>query len=190
MGGKLYGVKIILRLDRYNSKGFERGRAMAIEIIWLILQWLLMSSWIPGSMHRVFLLRLFGAKIGKTVTIKPGVIVKFPWRLQIGDFSWIGENVWIDNLANVTIGRHCCLSQGTFLCTGSHDWNSETFDLIVKPITVEDQAWLTARSTVAPGVIVREGAVLGLGSVATKELKAWWIYQGCPALAIKERSPD
>jgi putative colanic acid biosynthesis acetyltransferase WcaF len=82
------------------------------------------------------------------------------------------------------------LSQGAYLCTGSHDWNKDSFDLIVKPITVEAHVWLTARSIVAPGVIVREGAVLGLGSVATKDLKAWWIYQGCPALAVKERLSD
>ncbi len=176
-----------MRLDRYNYEGFDRGRSVWIEALWLFLQEFFISSWIPGSAYRVFLLRLFGAKIGKGVNIKPRIRVKFPWRLEIGDYSWIGEDVWIDNLANVTIGHHCCLSQGTYLCTGSHDWSRESFNLIVKPITVESHTWLAAQSIVAPGVIVREGAVLGLGSVATTELKAWWIYQGSPALAVKKR---
>ena len=98
------------------------------------------SSSIPGSAHRCFLLRAFGAKIGRGVNIKPRVKVKFPWRLIVGNHSWIGEAVWIDNLAEVEIGANCCVSQGAYLCTGSHDWNSRKFTLITKPIRVEDGA--------------------------------------------------
>jgi putative colanic acid biosynthesis acetyltransferase WcaF len=176
-----------MRLDRYNARGFDRGRPAWIEALWIIVQALLVSSFIPGSAHRAVLLRLFGARIGEGVVLKPRMRVKFPWRLEIGNHSWIGEGAWIDNLDTVSIGSHCCISQGAFFCTGSHNWTSETFDLETKPITVGDHAWIGARSVVAPGVTVGEGAVLVLGSVATRDLSAWWVHQGNPAEPVKER---
>ncbi len=176
-----------MRLDQYNNKNFSRGKPLWVEILWIIIQSFFVSSWIPGSAHRKFLLKLFGAKIGKGVNIKPAIRVKFPWRLEIGDYTWIGESVWIDNLAQVFIGNHCCLSQGVYLCTGSHDWSSNKFDLIIKPIVILDHTWLGAKSVVCPGVKIEEGAVLSMGSVATNDLKAWRIYQGNPANPLKER---
>lgn len=130
---------------------------------------------------------MFGAKIGRSVVVKPGVKVKFPWRLEIGDHSWIGEDAWIDNLAQVSIGSNACISQGAYLCTGSHDWSSATFDLIVKPITIGDGAWVAAKSIVGPGVTVGEGAVLGLGSTTSKDLEPWCVYAGAPAEFIRRR---
>jgi putative colanic acid biosynthesis acetyltransferase WcaF len=155
--------------------------------MWLLVQWLFISSWIPGAAHRRWLLRAFGADIGERVNIKPGVRVKFPWRLSIGKHSWIGEDVWIDNLAQVTIGRDCCISQGSYFCTGNHDWSQPTFDLIVRPIRVETGAWVAAHSIVGPGVVIGEGAVLGLASVATKNLRPWTVYQGAPAVPVRAR---
>ena len=110
-----------------------------------------------------------------------------PWRLEVGDHTWIGEGVWIDNLAEVRIGAHCCLSQGVYLCTGSHDWSKSTFDLITMPISIHDGAWICAQATIGPGVTVFEGAILGLGSVATSNLDAWGVYQGVPAMLRKWR---
>jgi len=130
---------------------------------------------------------LFGAEIGPNVVIKPHTKVKFPWRLRIGENSWIGENVWIDNLADVSIGSNACISQGAYLCTGSHDWNAPKFDLIVKPIVIADGAWVAAKSTVGPGVTIGEGAVLGLGSTTSKDLEPWSIYSGTPAVFVKKR---
>jgi putative colanic acid biosynthesis acetyltransferase WcaF len=101
---------------------------------------------------------------------------------------WIGEGVWIDNLAEVTIGNHCCLSQAVYLCTGNHDWSRASFDLVVQPIRIESQAWLTARSVVGPGVTVQEGAVLGLGSVAVHDLQAWQVHFGLPARPVRPRA--
>jgi putative colanic acid biosynthesis acetyltransferase WcaF len=113
--------------------------------------------------------------------------VKFPWRLRVGDFSWIGEDVWIDNLAEIEIADHCCISQGAYLCTGSHDWSSMTFDLIVRPIEIQRDAWIAAKAAVGPGVVVREGAVLTLGGVANHDLEAWTIYSGTPAVPVRLR---
>jgi putative colanic acid biosynthesis acetyltransferase WcaF len=188
---KLLGFPLIEHtepdLARFANPDFSRGRSRAIEALWLIVQWLFVSSWLPGAPHRRFLLRLFGAQIGKGVDIKPGVRVKFPWRLEIGNHSWIGEDVWIDNLALVRIGRNCCLSQAAYLCTGSHDWKSPTFDLISRPIIIEDGSWVAARGSVGPGVRIGRGAVLTLGSIAVADLGAWGVYQGNPAARVKER---
>jgi putative colanic acid biosynthesis acetyltransferase WcaF len=158
-----------------------------VEVAWIVLEALFVRSWIPGATHRRVVLRFFGATIGRGVNIKPGVHVKFPWRLRVGDHSWIGEDVWLDNLGDIEIGSNCCISQGAYFCTGSHDWSSSAFDLIVKSIKVEDGAWIAARAVVGPGVCVGRGSVLGLGSVAIHDLEPWTIYQGVPASALRIR---
>jgi putative colanic acid biosynthesis acetyltransferase WcaF len=136
---------------------------------------------------KVALLKLFGSKLGKGVVIKPNVIIKYPWNLTIGDHTWVGEHVWIDNLAEVNIGSNCCISQGAYLLTGNHDFTSPSFDLMVASINVSNEAWIGAKSTVCPGVNLQQASVLTVGSVATKELEPFGIYQGNPALKIKER---
>jgi putative colanic acid biosynthesis acetyltransferase WcaF len=176
-----------MRLDLFRNPEFQRGPSKLTEALWIVVQPLLIESWIPGSFHRAGLLRLFGAKIGRGVVIKPHVRIKFPWKLEIGDYSWIGEEVWIDNLDLVKIGPHCCLSQGVYLCTGSHDWKRETFNLITRPITLDDQVWLCAKSSVAPGVHVGQGAVLTMGGLAVTDLEPWKIYGGTPATALRQR---
>ena len=108
--------------------------------------------------------------------------------MEIGDNTWIGESCWIDNLSSITIGSNCCISQGVYLCTGSHDWNKDTFNLLTKPIDIGDGVWLAAKSTVSLGVRIHPGAVLTLGSVATQDLEANTINQGNPAINIKKRN--
>ena len=166
-----------VRLDLFDSKSFKRGRGVLTEALWVIAFSPLMTSQLPGSRWRVSLLRAFGASIGKAVVIKPHVIVKFPWRLTVGDHSWIGEGGWIDNLAPVVIGSYACISQGAYLCTGSHDWRQPTFDLITKPINIGASAWVCAKAIVAPGVTIGEGAVVGLGAVATSDVPDWRILR-------------
>ena len=177
-----------MRLDRYSSKNFDRGASRIIDAVWLAANAILLASWLPGSGWRVLLLRAFGADLGQGVIIKPGVRVKFPWRLRIGDHSWIGEKVWIDNLAEVRIGSNVCISQEAYFCTGSHDWSASTFDLVTHPIFIQDKAWVAARASVGPGVTIGEGAVLGLASNATKNLSAWSINLGSPALETGRRN--
>lgn len=174
-------------LARFSGGNFDRGRPILVEALWIVIQALLVSSFLPGSGHRRFLLRLFGAHIGRRVTIKPGVRVKFPWRITVANDVWIGEDVWIDNLAEVRIGANVCISQGAYLCTGSHHWASSKFSLLTQPIVIGQSAWIAARSSVGPGVVVGEGAVLTLGSVAYGDLEPWSIFSGVPAVRLKSR---
>lgn len=145
------------------------------------------SSWLPISPLKVRVLRLFGAKIGIGVNIKPCVNVKYPWLLEVGDYSWIGENVWIDNLAKVKIGNNVCISQGAMLLCGNHNYKKTTFDLMIGEITLEDGSWIGAQSVVCPGVTVHTHAVLGVSSVACRDLEAYGVYQGSPAVRVRER---
>lgn len=145
------------------------------------------SGWFPFYGVKRWLLRVFGASVGRGVVLKPHVRIKFPWCCQLGNDCWIGEDVWIDNLANVQIANDVCLSQGAYLCTGSHDHRSTTFDLIVKPIVIEEQAWVAARSVVLQGVTIGQGAVVAAGSVVTGDVESGMIVGGSPCRVIGER---
>ena len=140
------------------------------------------------SSFKVKLLKLFGSNVGQRVVIKPNVNIKYPWFLEIGEDSWIGEGVWIDNLTTVKIGSNVVLSQGAYLLTGSHDYKKETFDLILEEIVLEEGVWIGAKATVCPGVTCRSHSVLAVGSVSTNDLEACGIYQGNPALFKRKRS--
>jgi putative colanic acid biosynthesis acetyltransferase WcaF len=132
-------------------------------------------------------LRAFGASIGRNVTIKPQVKITFPWKLMVGDNVWLGEECWLLNLERVVIGSNVCISQRAFLCTGSHDYKQTTFDLITRPIKLEDGVWIGAACWVGPGVTMEYHSVLTAGSVATKNLIAYGIYRGNPAVLVKQR---
>ncbi|MEL6854950.1 MAG: WcaF family extracellular polysaccharide biosynthesis acetyltransferase [Cyanobacteria bacterium J06607_13] len=178
-----------VRLDQYSpGPTYSPGAPLLQQLLWYYVgSPLCMSYLLPFSGLKVWLLRRFGATVGSGVRIKPGVRVKFPWRLSIADHAWLGEGAWIDNLAPVAIASHVCISQGTYLCTGNHDWRRPTFDLRVGAISIEEGAWLGARSVVGPGVTVGAGAVLSLNSVASRSLESWMIYVGNPAQPVKKR---
>lgn len=180
-----------MKLDSFDNSNFDRGRSYVIEALWRAIEGLLFSSWIPGSSWRKVLLQVFGAKVGRGVVFKPRVRIKFPWKLSIGNYTWIGENVWIDNLAEVGIGNHCCISQSAYLCTGNHRWDRRSFDLTIHPIRVDDHCWIGAMTRISPGVTCAAGAVLTIGSVATNDLEQWHIHTGNPAKPVKARlQPD
>jgi putative colanic acid biosynthesis acetyltransferase WcaF len=174
-------------LSNYNNKEFDRGRPSSIEILWLMSSVLLVSGGIPGSFWRRIILKIFGAKIGQRVVLRPGLKVKFPWYLEIGDDSWIGEGVWIDNLAKVRIGSNVCISQGAYLCTGSHDASSPSFNLITKEIQIEDCCWICARANLAPGTYMECGSVLSMGTTGYGRLKAWMIYTSGKPEILRDR---
>jgi len=144
------------------------------------------SGIIPFSTLLVLILKAFGAKIGKDVRIKPHIYIRYPWKFEMGDHSWLAD-CYVDNLDHVTIGRNVCVSQGAMLLTGNHDFTRPEFDLITKPIVLEDGVWIGARSVVCPGVRANSHAVLTVGSIATKDLEAYSIYRGHPAYKIKNR---
>ncbi len=177
-----------MRLDKYTVGNYSPGAPLWQQITWYYLGAPLVGSyWVVGSGFKCWLLRCFGAQIGKNVCIKPGVKIKFPWRLVVGDFVWLGENCWIDNVSLVTIDSHSCISQDVYLCTGNHDWNSPSFQLKDTPIHIEESCWIAARSAIGPGVTMQRGAVLCLGSVAGRSLEPMTIYAGNPAVPIKLR---
>ena len=176
-------------LSSYNNSWFNPGGGRLKRLIWYFINVLFFINPLnPISGLKVLLLRWFGAKIGKGVVIKPSVNIKYPWRLEIGDYTWIGENVWIDNLANVTIGNNVCISQGAMLLCGNHNYKKTTFDLIINNITLEDGSWVGAQSIVCPGVTLHSHSVLGVNSVANHDLEPYSIYQGNPAQKIRSRS--
>ena len=174
-------------LAAYSADGFERGRPRLVEAAWLLLQAMFFGSWLPGSRWRAGLLRLFGARIGRGVVLKPAIQVKFPWRLSIGDHSWIGERAWLDNLTEIRIGSYCCISQGAYLCTGNHDWTDPAFKLVAKPIVMCDGAWVAARAIICPGVTLGECSVAAVGSVVTHDIPTGEIHAGNPAGFARKR---
>ena len=175
------------KLSSFNNQGFSGGAGVFKRTLWFLVGGVLFYSPLPGSFWKRIILRFFGAKVGLGVVIKPWVNIKYPWNLRVGNFSWIGERAWIDNLALVEIGENCCVSQGAMLLTGNHNYKKETFDLIVKPIILEEGVWIGARAVVGPGVHCESHSVLSVGSVATKDLNGYTIYAGNPAAPVRDR---
>ncbi|ADY52884.1 putative colanic acid biosynthesis acetyltransferase WcaF [Pseudopedobacter saltans DSM 12145] len=178
--------KVQLKKD-FDTKEFDIGASLIKQLLWYFTSALFFRSGIiPFSSVLVFILRCFGAKIGKDVRIKPFIHIKYPWKLEMGNHSWLAE-CYIENLDWVRIGENCCISQGAMLLTGNHNYKSTKFDLAISPITLEGGVWIGAKATVCPGVICHSHAVLSVGSVATKNMDAYSIYQGNPAVKVRER---
>lgn len=181
-------MEMYVRLANYCNDWYSPGRSFFWQAAWFFLGLpLLRSSIIPFSGLRVVLLRMFGAKIGADVVIKPGVRVKYPWRLFVGNSCWIGEDCWIDNIDDVFIANDVCISQGAYLCTGNHDWSDPAFGLITKPIELHGGSWVGARATITPGVVLREGAIAGAGSVVSRTIPPFEIHSGNPATLVRKR---
>ena len=177
-----------VRLNTFSTGHFDKGAGFIKQTLWYFVNALLVrASWNPFMGIKIALLKAFGAKIGKGLVIKNNVCIKFPWKLTLGENVWLGEDCWIDNLDYVTIGNNVCISQGALLLTGNHDYTLSTFDYRNAPIVVEDGAWIGAKSVVCPGVTVKSHAILTVGSVVTKNLEAFCIYQGNPASVIRKR---
>lgn len=174
------------RLDQYCVPAdWNSGASFLVRALWFCGGAPLLSArWLPGSAWRVSLLRTFGARIGRSCRLKPGLRVKCPWRLQVGDACWLGEDAWLDNLASVVIGDRVCISQGTYLCTGNHDFSSPGFDLRLGPIIIGSDAWIAARSVLAPGTKIGIGVVVSLGAVVSGKVPPLAIVRGNPAVRV------
>lgn len=159
-----------IELNNYRSP-LDRGAGIIKESLWVLTKFLFFCPTYPlPSALRCFVLRVFGAEVGNGVVIRSGVDITFPWRLKIGDYTWIGDDVKILNLANISIGSNCCISQRAFLCTGSHNFLSRRFDLIAKPIVVSDSSWIAALVFIGPGVIVGENSMVSAGCVVSRDV--------------------
>jgi putative colanic acid biosynthesis acetyltransferase WcaF len=165
-----------------------RGKSkIAIQIWWVVQATLF--SWSPQFLYawRVFLLRLFGAKIGRNVKIRSTVKITYPWKVKIGDYSWIGDDCMLYSLGDITIGSHVAIAHKVYLNTGGHEYNKKTFDIFFKPLVIEDQCWITTDVYVAPGVTIGKGTIVSARSTVLKDLPAGKICVGTPAIPIKDR---
>jgi putative colanic acid biosynthesis acetyltransferase WcaF len=175
-------------LGSFDNSWYDPGASKIKRLLWFLINHWLFNSYLHLSYNiKADLLRLFGAEVGVGLVIKPKVNIKYPWRLKIGDNVWIGEDVWIDNLALVTLGNNVCLSQGAMLLCGNHNYKKSTFDLLTGAITLEDGVWIGAKAIVCPGVIAFSHAILTVGSVAIANLQPFSINQGNPAQKIRDR---
>ena len=167
---------------------FDRGRPLALELLWYFLKMVFFLSAIPWPARlRSTILSAFGARIGKNVYIKPRVNIHFPWKLSLGDNSWVGEGVEIYNFEPVTIGANCCLSQRALLCAANHDYRDPAMSYRNAPITIHDGAWVGACSFVAPGVSIGVDAVISAGSVVTTDLPHGMVCTGNPCAPVRAR---
>ncbi len=177
-----------MRLVEFDNAWYKPGRSVAVRCLWMGLAGPMVElGFLPGSVWRRWILEWFGAEIGRGVVIKPRVRIKYPWHLRIGRDSWIGEDVWIDNLGDVSIGDDACISQGAYLCTGNHDYKDPRFSLMVGDIVVGHGAWVGARCSIGPGVSIGDGAIAAFGSTVVRDVPAWEIHAGSPAVLVRLR---
>lgn len=175
-------------LSQFNNDAFNRGAPAWKELIWrMVQQFFFRMEFIKAYGLKRRILRGFGAKLDDGVVIKPKAKITFPWKLAVGENTWIGEEAWLLNLDQISIGSNVCISQRAFLCTGSHNWKKESFDLITKPIVIEDGVWICADVFIGPGVRVGKNAVVTAGSVVNRNLPSNMICSGNPCIPVKLR---
>lgn len=179
-----------IRLNQYSQIGYDRGRNGAIVLLWWFVQATLFRC-SPQPMYgfRRLLLRLFGARIGKGVKVRPTASFTYPWKVSVGDHSWIGDRVELYSLDRIEIGAHCVVSQRSYLCTGSHDMTDAAFGLIVEPVCLLDGAWVASDVFVCPGVTIGTMAVAAARSTVMRDIPAEEVHAGTPARFIKRRFP-
>ncbi len=178
----------LIDLRKYDQSWYDRGRPGWFILLW----WFLQGIIFPLTLHsahgiRCWLLSLFGAKIGKGVVIRPTARITYPWKLKIGDYSWIGDDVVLYSLDDIHIGQHCIISQESYLCTGSHDIQDPNFSLQVSPIAIGNGAWVAADCFVAPGVTIGANAVIGARSSVFSDIPQQQVAWGSPCKPRHQR---
>lgn len=167
--------------------GFRGRSGFMVQLWWLVQGTLFALSPQPLYRWRAFLLRLFGAEVGRGVVIRPSVRVTYPWKVSIGDNAWIGDRAELYSLERIEIGADACISQDCYLCTGSHDHRQPDFPYACAPITLGAQVWVAAGSFVGPGVTIGEATVVGARSLVLKDLAPLSVYAGHPARRLAPR---
>ncbi len=178
----------LVDLSRYDQSWFDRGKPGWFILWW----WLIQAIAFPLSLHnlndfRCWLLRLFGAKIGRNVVIRPTARFTYPWKITIGDYSWIGDDVVLYSLAEITIASHCVISQKSYLCTGSHNIEDSAFGLITKPIRINDGVWVASDCFIGLGVTIGSNTVIGARSSVFKDIMDNQVAWGSPCVARYSR---
>jgi putative colanic acid biosynthesis acetyltransferase WcaF len=157
-------------LNGFSGAGYDIGRSKPVQVLWLLVSGLVFVRWWCPAAARVAILRAFGADIGANVLIRHRVRIHWPWKLTVGDSSWVGEGAWLLNLEQIEIGSNVCVSQDALICTGSHDRRSATFEFDNGPINIMDGAWVAARAVVLRGVTIGRGATVAANAVAHQDV--------------------
>lgn len=180
-----------VRLDLFDNSGFDRGRPRWVEALWILTKWAFFVTPLPWpNGWKRLLLRVFGAKVGKGVIIRPGVNVHFPWRLSVGNHCWIGESAHLLSIAPITFEDHVALGHQVYIAAGSHDIRSATMAPQHAPVLVKTGTWIASRAFIGPGVTVRERVVVGAGAVVIKDVGPDVVVAGNPARVIRPRVID
>lgn len=176
------------QLDKFQLPPSFRGKPKWVVQLWWIVYALFFKP-SPQFLYgwRRFLLRCFGAQIGKKVIIRPSAQITYPWKVKIGDYSWIGDEVVLYSLGKIEIGSNSVISQRSYICTGSHDYTKIDFPIYAKKVIIEDSCWLATDVFVAPDVVIGKGAMVGARSSVFKSLHGFSIYRGSPAKFIRKR---
>ncbi len=175
-------------LSRFDNSDFPLGAGLIKRTLWYFVNALFfINPLFPFRSPKPLLLRIFGAKVGKGVVIHPGVNIKFPWKLSIGDHVWIGQRAWLDNIDQLTIHNNVVISQGAMLILGSHDYKKLNYPTLAGPVVLEEGSWVGAGALVLGGVTMKSHSLLAAGSVTGKALRAYTIYRGNPAVPVRDR---
>jgi putative colanic acid biosynthesis acetyltransferase WcaF len=180
---------ILNKSHPFEGPSFSHRNRLA-RLAWQLV-WLLLFRPTPPSLHawRCWLLRRFGAKIDAHCHVYSDVQIWAPWNIFMGEHACLGRRVICYSMASVCLGKGAVVSQGVHLCTGSHDHESQNFQLYAKPIRIGSYAWICAEAFLAPGVEIGEGAVIGARSVVTRDQPAWMVCAGNPCKPLKARTP-
>jgi len=166
-----------VELGKFKLEPFSFGRGIVVRTIWHLFNVLVLRNpFVVFSSLRIVALKLFGAKLGRGLLMQKPISVKCPWHLQVGDYSWIGEGVWIDNLTTVKIASNVCISQGAYLCTGNHNWSKRDFPMRVEGIEIMEGVWVGARANIGPGSVLEKDSIISLGTTFTGRAKESTIY--------------
>ena len=181
-------AKPLVDLRQYDQSNFDRGRPNWVIILW----WLVQAIAFPLSLHnlngfRAWLLRLFGAKIGQGVVIRPTSCFTYPWKVTLGDYSWIGDDVVLYSVEQIEIGCHCVISQKSYLCTGSHDIGDRNFQLQAAPIKIGNGTWIAMDCLIAAGVTIGANSVIGARSSVFRDIPSQQVAWGTPCIPRYQR---